>query len=399
MPQFTLTDVAGELSAQSLSGPYKVSASYLFAGRPQELRFSTSEPDAAGVFRIKSSLRDLDRNTTYSLDGGVTGLGAKPQFDGAIVVRAATVVAANGTEEGAEAETDEQPAATAPRDKTSRYELKGPITATPERAELPDFDLTIQANGHPQIFKGKLALDFAERISAKAELAAGFVDLDALLAVPGAEERPTPAAVLYMFADEMLGQAAEFGDGTLDLRHRAGGTWRRSGRRRRSRARQQGRCARRSSASRPCSPATIASRPPAALPAASSVRCLSVRSQLDGAKLKPLTRWAVGDRDMSGQASVGEFTFTANATIGDGELKLADASGELSGTKFHGGLRLQGGERRLIEINLDSDRLDLREMIGDGPLWQIVAAVRRRPAARPTPVRACSARSAATTCA
>ena len=48
-----------------------------------------------------------------------------------------------------------------------------------------------------------------------AELAAGFVDLDALFAVPGAEERPSPAAVLYMFADEVLGQAAEFGDGTL----------------------------------------------------------------------------------------------------------------------------------------------------------------------------------------
>jgi hypothetical protein len=46
---------------------------------------------------------------------------------------------------------------------------------------------------------------------------------------------------------------------------------------------------------------------------------------------------------MSGQASVGEFSFTANATIGDGVLTLADASGELSGTKFHGGLRLQGG--------------------------------------------------------
>ncbi|MGH8735513.1 MAG: AsmA family protein, partial [Burkholderiales bacterium] len=86
LPQFTLTEVVGDMSAQSLSGPYKVSASYLFGGRPQELRFSTSEPDAAGVFRIKSALRDLDRNTTFSVDGGVTGLGAKPQFDGAIVV-------------------------------------------------------------------------------------------------------------------------------------------------------------------------------------------------------------------------------------------------------------------------------------------------------------------------
>lgn len=368
LPQFTLTEVVGDLSAQSLSGPYKVSASYLFAGRPQELRFSTSEPDAAGVFRIKSSLRDLDRNTTYSLDGGVAGLGAQPQFDGAVVVRAATVVAANGTE-GAAAETDEQPAATAPRDKTSRYELKGPITATPERVELPDFDLTIQANGHPQIFKGSAALDFAERMHGKAELAAGFVDLDALLAVPGAEERPTPAAVLYMFADEMLGQAAEFGDGTLSFAiEQAGLGGDLVGAVDLALASKDG--------------ALAIERLKAVLPGDNRIEAAGRLTRgefgpvfvgpvtLAGAKLKPLTRWAVGDRDMSGQASVGEFSFTANATIGDGVLTLADASGELSGTKFHGGLRLQGGERRLIEITLDSDRLDLREMIGDGPLWQ-----------------------------
>ena len=74
----------------------------------------------------------------------------------------------------------------------------------------------------PQIFKGKLLLEFGDRMTANAELAAGFVDLDALLAVPGAEERPTPAAVLYLLANEMLGQAAEFGDGRLSFDHRPG---------------------------------------------------------------------------------------------------------------------------------------------------------------------------------
>ena len=92
--------------------------------------------------------------------------------------------------------------------------------------------------------------------------------------------------------------------------------------------------------------------------------------KVEGSGLRPLTRWAAGDRDMSGQASVGDFSFMADAVVGDGELKLADASGELSGTKFRGGLRLQGGARRLVELNLDSDRLDLREVIGEGPLWR-----------------------------
>ncbi len=77
---------------------------------------------------------------------------------------------------------------------------------------------------------------------------------------------------------------------------------------------------------------------------------------------------------MSGQASIGDFTFMANATIGDGELNLADATGELSGTKFRGGLRLQGGERRLIELTLDSDRLDLARGDRRGAAVAILAA-------------------------
>ena len=369
VPQFTLDKIIGEASAQSLSGPYKVSANYEFEGRPQELKFSTSEPDAAGLFRIKSALRDLDRNTTYTLDGGASGLGAKPEFDGTLILRAAAATSANQAEEGTDAENAAEPSEAAPRDKTALYELKGPIKATPDRAELSDFDLTLHANGRPQIFKGKLLLAFGDRMTADAELAASFVDLDALLTVPGAEERPTPAEVLYLLANEFLGQATEFGDGRLavtvdqvglggdligavDLALSAQGG------------------------------ALTVERLKAVLPGDNRIEASGQLAQgkfgpiftgpvrVDGSKLKPLTRWAAGDRDVSGQASAGDFSLMANATIGDGELNLADASGELSGTKFHGGLRLHGGERHLIELHLDSDRLDLRDMIGEGPLWQ-----------------------------
>ena len=74
--------VEGGASAASLSGPYKVSATYNFEGRRQELRFSTSASDADGMFRLKSALRDPDRGTTYLLDGDVTGLREKPAYAG-----------------------------------------------------------------------------------------------------------------------------------------------------------------------------------------------------------------------------------------------------------------------------------------------------------------------------
>jgi len=369
-PRLTLEDVAGEASAASLSGPYKVSASYEFEGRPQELRFSTSEPDPAGVFRIKSALRDLERNTTYLLDGGVTGLGGTPVYDGNIIVRVANAPAGGEPDEETVPQNGEpSPEVATPRDKSSLFELKGPLKATPDRAELPDFELTVLAKGHPQIFKGKLALDFGEQLKTMCELTAGFVDLDALFAAPGAEQQLSPAAVLYLLAEEALGEAAAFGEGTLAVaieQASLGGDL--IGTLDLGLAAKDG--------------ALKVKRLNATLPGGNRIEASGRLSRGDfgpvfagpiklaGSGLRPMTRWAAGDRDMSGQASMGDFTLEANATIGDGELRLADASGELSATKFRGDLRYQGGERNLIELTLDSDRLDLREVIGDGPIWR-----------------------------
>jgi uncharacterized protein involved in outer membrane biogenesis len=92
--------------------------------------------------------------------------------------------------------------------------------------------------------------------------------------------------------------------------------------------------------------------------------------RLDGSDLRALSRWGSGDRDVSSQATLGNFSLTANAKVGDGELTLSGVQGELSGTKFRGAFNLKGGERNLIEVSLDSDKLDLRELLGDGPIWQ-----------------------------
>ena len=370
-PRLTLEEVSGEASAASLSGPYKVTAGYSFEGRPQQLRFSTSEPDAAGLFRIKSSLADPERNTTYLLDGGVTGLGGQLLYDGNIVVRVANAAPGEEVQEDSETTSeDQQQADTATkRDKSSRLELKGPLKATPDHADLADFDLTVHANGHPQLLKGRLALDYGDTFKAMCELTAGFVDLDALFTAPGAEVQPSPAAVLYMLAEKALGQAAEFGEGSLGVtieQASLGGDL--IGAVDLALATQDG--------------GLKLERLKAVLPGGNRIDASGRLNhgeigpifagpiKLEGSGLRPLTRWAAGDRDSSGQVSTGDFTLQGMAKVGDGELELAEASGELSGTKFRGDLRFQGGERSLIELTLDSDRLDLRDMIGDGPIWR-----------------------------
>ena len=59
-PVATLKNVAGDASAASLRGPYKVSTTYTFEDRKQELKFSTSAANTNGKFYLKSALRDPD---------------------------------------------------------------------------------------------------------------------------------------------------------------------------------------------------------------------------------------------------------------------------------------------------------------------------------------------------
>ena len=375
-PQLILDGIEGDASAQSLSGPYKVSLAYDYDGRRQELRFSTNQADAEGLFRLKAALRDPEVNASYQLDGVVTGLGAKPQFEGDAILRvtkpSAEPVAEESDAEAAPADqpNGEQPAAAAlPADPGAFVELKGPLKATPDRVELSQFDLTVHAQGRPQLLKGNLTLDLAERPKASAELSGRFVDLDALFGVASAEERLSPGAVLYMFADTVLNESAKYGEISLTAAlEQAGLGGDLLGGFNLALATKEG--------------GVKIERLTATLPGENRIEVQGELKhgefgpvftgpiKLEGAGLRTLTRWTAGDREITGQASSGNFALAANATIGDGALKFADLRGELSGTQFGGSLLYQGGERNLVEVKLDSDRLDLREMIGEGPIWR-----------------------------
>ena len=89
--------------------------------------------------------------------------------------------------------------------------------AAPDHAELPEFDLTIHADGRPQILKGSLVLDFGQSFKADGRVAARWLDLDALFGASAKEKRPSPAAVLYMFAEWALDEAKTIGESVFNL--------------------------------------------------------------------------------------------------------------------------------------------------------------------------------------
>ncbi|MCB1443183.1 MAG: AsmA family protein, partial [Methyloceanibacter sp.] len=379
---FVFRNIDGEASAASLAGPYKVSATYDFEGRPQTLRFSTGSVNDSGQFRMKAALRDPNRSASYQLDGLVSGLRATPSYDGSLVMRVSKLdgLGAGEPPQGdaepmqgvdemgvAEPETEEaEPRGL--RETASFVELKGPLKATPDGAELTGFDLTLHASGRPQILKGTAKLDFRPPFRADARLAARWIDFDALFGAAADEDRPSPAAVVRMFSGWVLDEAARIGQGTLSLDVEQAGLG----------GDLAGGLALKLASS---NGGVTIERLDATLPGENHVTMSgSLRKsdsgpvfdgplKIDGSGLRALTRWAAGDRAITGQAFVGDFSLSADATIGNGEVMLANANGTVSGTSFGGNFLYRAGETNLISLDLRSDRLDLREALGDEPIW------------------------------
>ena len=364
-PVATLTDVAGDASAASLSGPFKVATTYEFEGRKQDLKFSTSASDAKGKFHLKSALRDPDRDMVYLLDGDVIGLGQKPSYDGAVIVRNAIAAPVAAPEP---VPATPQPGPEDATDTGSGFELKGDLTATADRAELPSFELTLHAKGHPQLMKGKLAVDFGETRKLDGELSARFLDVDALLADAG-ETDASPSAVLNQVAEKLLTQSAAIGEGSFQLAI--------------EQANFGGDLVGDLGLALTALPNQVKiDRLTAKLPGETKVETSGLLTRgdkgpvyagpikLEGSKLRTLARWASGDRDISAQTSAGAFTLAADATLGGGDLTLKNASGELSETKFTGAFTFRGGDKPAIDLALDSDRLDLKEVLGEDVAWR-----------------------------
>ena len=390
-PQFVLRAVEGAASASSLTGPYKVTATYDYEGRRQELGFSTNAPDAAGLFRLKAVLRDPGQRATYLLDGGVSGLSSAPAYDGKFTFRIAeTKTAETKTAEPKPTQTETVPAEpSAPAEPVpqaesvpgdlpelpvtglpvSAFELKGDLKATLDRAEIPAFDATIHARGRPQLMKGQLAIVFGDRPRIEGAVTARWLDLDMLFGDLSEDAKRAPLDLLGDLAARALVEAGKLGDANV------------------SAAIEQASLGGDLISAVDLAGATngeriTVERFSAVLPGANRVAATGEISgsdkgpifagpvTLQGSELRPLLRWSAGDREMSAQTTTGDFSLAAAVTLGGGRLQLADAKGVLSGTSFHGKLDYSGGAQRLIDLELDSDRLDLREMLGDGISWQ-----------------------------
>jgi hypothetical protein len=217
--------------------------------------------------------------------------------------------------------------------------------------------------------KGKLAFGFGATHSATAEIKARWLDIDALLG-PGGKKEPTPAGLLGKLAGLGLAQAARFDRSALQLKV--------------DQASLGGDLVTDVDLDLKGNKREIEiDKLIAGLPGDSHIDTHGKLTEqggapqfdgavkLGGAKLRTVTRWALGDRELAGQASSGAFSLAANVSIAPADIQLANVKGALSGTSFSGALRYHDGERPSLYATLDSNRLDLRDLIGEPGSWSL----------------------------
>lgn len=373
----TIDDIDGEATAASLSGPYKVAASYRIDDDRQEIAFSTGTADDSGQFRLKARISELNSGTTLLLDGQVGGLRATPYFDGDMTARILPYRASLPSETAvfdgvpvATLQEGKEPAPPPPQNATSLVEMKGELEASPARVALSPFEMTIHSRGRSQMLKGKFAVDFGEIDVASGEVSARWVDVDALLSDPKAQVQPDPATRLQSLADIAIQQASRFDAGRFDIKVDQASLGGDLVTEVEMKLASQGET-------------LVIESLDARLPGDTDFSAsgtiekrdlqpvFSGELDLDGKRLATLTRWAAGDRGLAGQTTTGNFSLQADAELSPESVALSDIDGSISGTHFGGMLRYRGSDEPALDLALKSERLDLREVVGEGGLARL----------------------------
>ena len=166
--------INGELSAQALEGPYKVSAAFSARGAPREIRLSTAKPAEDGSVRFKGTVRDPGSGVSYSLDGAATDVLKTIKVTGELTARlplpAAMASGAGADSVGIFGSRAKQGVG----EFDVRAQLKGDTTGF----TLADLALSFEQAGRPQLAMGSARVTWVDRTDVAVTLKSHWLDLD-----------------------------------------------------------------------------------------------------------------------------------------------------------------------------------------------------------------------------
>ena len=169
-PVSRIEAVNGELSADSLKGPFKFKGIATWSGVQREVKFATTVPELDGAVRIKATTRAQNLANTFTLDGKLEDLAGKPRLSGDLTGKIAVPGSELITTDGKAAESGE----------TLVMDFKSNIAADASGASFDDIAMALDNAAEPQLIAGAAKASWAGEPRFDLALNAKWLDLDRL---------------------------------------------------------------------------------------------------------------------------------------------------------------------------------------------------------------------------
>ncbi len=376
MPEpLLLSGIEGEISANSLNGPYRFRGSVDWQGARRDLRFATASADANGATRFKANLSVPASGSSYTLDGAISDLSARGRLTGDLSARipvsrlAATPRQTSGNAAGQGA-SEKQPAAQ--RRASSSLDLKAKVAGDFQQVILREIAIAFEQNGRPQLLSGQASANWLNGITVRASLASRWLDLDRITS-PGAGSGATASAGAPVEAAGQLitrlgallpdkgnslaiidvDQVNLGGDAASDVHlalARAGGLTSigefRAGLPGNARVELRGTLG-------------IADK------GAAGTRAFDGEIVLHGTSLRRFSNWALGGAASAEKAAWqfsrgdGPFSLSSRLQLRPGAMALRSASVESGATRLSGDLDWSWERQRTLDLSIDATEIDL----------------------------------------
>ncbi len=364
-PDSVIENLNGELSARSLSGPYKFTGNFQLEDKLRDLKFSTGRPEKNGEIRLKASVRSPEAKESFSIDGAVRGVSAIPVFKGVFNARLADDTA-----------SDEKKDADKKAESPAPFEIKSEIFAGLTGAQFNDVELVVTRNDKPQTVRGLLDIKFDKGLVVGGTFSSRWVDLDSW---SGSSKAAPPKlnVALAGLANELLDRISVVREGSMRLFL--------------DQAVLAGDLATNVQVSMSVADKKLElSRLSARLPGDNKIKLEGFLSKgeggaifkgpisVQGPSLSRLLRWAGVASEPSAATQPGDFLLNGELSTGPDLLSLEQGEGKLFGSAFKGAFTYRGGADGEISLTLNSDKMDLERVLGSSAsaksLWALLGA-------------------------
>ncbi len=173
---FILENVTGELSAETLKGPYKFKGSFSHNGEKRKLSFASGKQNKLGIMRVKSLLEIAGTGSLYAVEGELKGFNTAPSFKGKIQGKLPLALLSM-----LDREEEPRPAQATLIQTGELIDIRSNVSASLRRVELKELAITVQDQQRPQSLNGTAILDWNRGFNLQARLKASWLDLDQML--------------------------------------------------------------------------------------------------------------------------------------------------------------------------------------------------------------------------